>query len=152
MGDDMAVYLFFQVLACYGSVYVKYGVYREQLEYIPVGIAGGRAWTAASYCAKIIETLHCSVRNSMPVYSPGFGIDVPKKPMGECASRGIGILQYQYERCRMERNVFKSKRRVYIASLTGIGYGDKTIIVECMARYGQIVRFGKCWTTYCKDC
>ncbi len=139
MGDDMAVYRFFQALPCYGSVDVKYGVYREQLEYIPVGIAGGRAWTAVSFCAKIIETLHCSVRNSMPAYSPGLGIDVPQKPMGECATRGIGILQYQYERCRMGRNVFKSKRRVYIASLTGIVYGDKTIIIECMARYGQIV-------------
>ena len=139
MGDDMAVYSFFQALPCNVSVYLKHGVYREQLEYIPVGIAGGRAWTAVSFCTKIIETLLCTVRNSTLVYSSGLGTDVPQKPMGEGASRGIGILQYQYKRCRMGRNVFKSKRRDYIASLTGIVYGDKTIIVECRARYGQIV-------------
>ena len=139
MSDDMAVYSFFQALPCYGSVYVKHGVYREQLEYIPVGIAGGRAWTAVSFCTKIIEALFCTVRNSMLVYSSGLGIDVPQKPMGERASRGIGILQYQYKRCRLGRNVFKSKRRVSIASLTGILYGDKTILAECRARYGQMI-------------
>ena len=135
----MAVYRFFQALPCYGSVYVKYGVYCEQLENIPVGIAGGRAWTAICFCTKIIETLFCTMRNSMLVYSSGLGIDVPQKPMGECASRGIGILQYQYKRCRLGRNVFKSQRRDSIASLTGVLYGDKTIIVECRARYGQMV-------------
>ena len=92
MGEDMAVYRFFQALPCYGSFYVKQGVYREQLEYIPVGIARGRAWTAVSFCTKIIETLLCTVRNITLVNPSGFGIDVPQEPMGEGASRGIGIL------------------------------------------------------------